>query len=86
MRTYLPDFNLSLDNFRKLLKKDTPYMWEESMHKEFDKIKDILKFPLGLKPFNKHWNTILYTDYSFKGIRFCLIQENPNHTKEKSII
>ena len=46
------------------------------MQKEFEKIKEILKSPMGLKPFNKHWNTILFTDYSSKGIGFCLTLEN----------
>ena len=54
MHTYLPDFNHSLNNISKLLKKDTPYIWDESMLKEFEKIKEILKSPMGLKPFNKH--------------------------------
>ena len=86
MRTYLPDFNHSLDNIRKLLKKDTPYIWDESMQKEFMKIKEILRSPMGLKPFNKNWKTILYTDYSSKGIGFNLTQENPANKKEKHLI
>ena len=52
MRTYVTDINHNLDNIRDLLKKDTPYIWDESMQNEFNTIKVILKFPLGLKPFN----------------------------------
>ena len=77
MRNYLPDFNHSLVNINQLRKKDTPYIWDQEMQKEFEKIKEILQSPLGLKPFNRAWNTILYTDFSSKGIGFCLTQENP---------
>ena len=49
MRNYLPDFNHSLDNIRKLLKKDTPYIWDESMYKEFKKNKINPKIPIWNK-------------------------------------
>ena len=39
MRNYLPDFNHSLVNINRLLKKDTPYIWDQEMQKEFEKIK-----------------------------------------------
>ena len=53
MRNYMPDNNHSLININRLLKKDIPFIWDESMQKEFDKIKEILQSPMGLKPFNR---------------------------------
>ena len=55
---------------QKLLCKDIPFVWDQTLHAEFDGIKQILRSPLGLKPFNKNVWTVLYTDYSSKGVRF----------------
>ena len=41
---------------------------------------------MGLKPFNKAWKTILYTDYSGKRVRFTLTQENPEDKTQKQLI
>ena len=46
----------------------------------------MLKSPLGLKPFNKNWDTVLYTDYSSKGVGFALTQENLENRKENQLI
>ena len=50
------------------------------------KIKEILQAPLNLKVFKRGWNTVLYTDYSSKGIGFCLTQENPEKPEERILI
>merc|ERR1712240_84914 len=70
---YLPDFAHTVEDMHKLLKKDTPFVWDVTLQKQFEKIKEILKSPLGLKPFNKSWETIMYTDYSSKGVGYALI-------------
>ena len=56
------------------------------MQAEFDQIKQILRSPLGLKPFNRDWDTFVYTDYSSKGLGYVLVQENPLNRKEKQIV
>ena len=56
------------------------------MQQDFNQIKDILRSPLGLKPFNRDWKTVLYTDFSGKGLGFCLTQENLENNNEKHII
>ena len=56
------------------------------MQAKFNSIKQILKSPLGLKPFNKSWRTVLYTDYSSKGVGFALTQENPEDETVKQLI
>ena len=61
-------------------------MWDLKLQQDFKKIKDILKSPLGLKPFNKSWDTILYTDYSSKGVGYALTQENPDDRSQKQLI
>ena len=86
MRNFMPDFSHSMSNLQKLLKKGVPYIWDNTMQQDFDQIKDMLKSPLGLKSFNRDWNTVLYTDFSGKGLGFCLTQENPENTEEKHII
>ena len=63
-----------------------PYEWDQNMQAEFNGIKQILKSPLGLKPFNKNWRTVLYTDYSSKGVGFALTQENPEDETVKQLI
>merc|ERR1712112_457289 len=69
-----------------LLKKDTPYVWDQLMQDEFEAIKQLLRSPLGLQPFNKEWKTILFTDYSAKGIGFPLTQEHPEDETKKQLI
>ena len=71
---------------QSLLRKDPPYVWDKNLQAEFDGVKQILKSPMGLKPFNKAWKTILYTDYSAKGVRFALTQENLQDKKQKQLI
>merc|ERR1711867_269804 len=83
---YMPDYQHSVSQMQQLLRKDTPYVWNKNLQAEFDGIKQILKIPLGLKPFNKSWKTILYTDYSAKGVGFALTQENTEDETQKQLI
>ena len=72
LRHYVPDYQHSVDNMQKLLRKEVPFIWDQSLQAEFEGVKQILKSPLGLKPFNKQWTTVLYRDYSSRGIGFAL--------------
>ena len=56
------------------------------MEEEFQKIKKILQAPMTLQVFKRGWNTILYTDYSSKGVGFALTQENPQKPEERVLI
>merc|ERR1712115_242524 len=69
-----------------LLKKDKPFIWDKNMQAEFEGIKQLLRSPMGLQPFNKDWRTVLYTDYSAKGVGFALTQEHPEENKKKQLI
>ena len=86
MRHYDPDYQHSVDLMQKLLRKDIPFIWDQNLQAEFNGLKQILCSPLGLKPYNKYWRTVLYTDYSSKGVGFALTQENPENNTEKQII
>ena len=83
---YLPDFTHTVEDMHKLLKKDTLFVWDQKVQQDFEKIKEILKSPLGLKPFNKSWDTIFYTDYTSKGVGYALTQENPEDKSQKQLI
>merc|ERR1711947_39983 len=85
-RHYIPNYQHSVDQMQSLLRKDTPYVWDKNLQAEFNGVKQILKSPMGLKPFNKAWKTILYTDYSAKGVGFALTQENPEGETQKQLI
>ena len=69
LRMYLPDYAHTVEDMHKLLKKDVPFLWDKKLMQDFERIKEILKSPLGLKPYNKSWDTVLYTDYSSNGVR-----------------
>ena len=86
LRHYIPDYTHSMSQMQSLLKKDTPYIWDKNMQAEFKGIKQLLRSPMGLQPFNKEWRTILFTDYSAKGVGFALTQEHPEDNKKKQLI
>ena len=71
---------------QQLLQKDKPYIRDKNLQAEFDGIKQILKSPLGIKPFNKNWRRVLYTDYSEKGVGFALTWENTEDETQKQLI
>ena len=48
MRDYLPDLSHSTANMTKLLRKDTPFIWDKILNDEFEAIKGILRSPIGL--------------------------------------
>ena len=70
----------------KLLKKDVPYIWDKTLQDEFEAIKEILRSPIGLKPYNRDWDTFVYSDYSSKGLGYVLCQENPKDRRQKHIV
>ena len=83
MRHYIPDYQHSVDQMTKLLRKDVPFIWDQNIQAQFNGIKQILRSPLRLKPYNKKWRTILYTDYRSKGVGFALTQKHPDNVNEK---
>ena len=86
LHIYIPDYQHTVEDMQKLLRKDVPFIWDRKLQEDFEGIKKILRSPLGLKPFNKKWATVLYTDYNSKGVGFTLIQENPKNPSEKQLI
>ena len=62
LRHYVLDYQHSHDQMQKLLRKDVPFVWDQKLQVELGGIKQILRSPLGLKPFSKNFWTVLYTD------------------------
>ena len=44
---YLPDYAHTVEDMHKLLKKDTPFVWDLKLQQDFEKIKEILKVHMG---------------------------------------
>ena len=65
--------------------------WRRTSHlsgtKNYSKIlKESRKFWRVLLVWNKLWETILYTDYSSKGVGYALTQEIPEDRRQKQLI
>ena len=52
LSNYIPDLSQHCVDLRKLLGKDSAWVWSPAHRVCFDKIKAILAEPMGLKPFN----------------------------------
>ena len=77
---YVLDYQHSVNLMQKLLRKDVPFIWDQNLQAEFNGIKQILRSPLSLKPYNKHWCMVLYTDYSSKGVGLILLKKTQKTT------
>ena len=86
LHMYIPDYQHTVEDMQNLLRKDVPFIWDRKLQEDFEGIKKILSSLLGLKPFNKKWATVVYADYSSKGVGFALTQENPENPSEKQLI
>lgn len=72
---FIPDLSHMSTEMRKLLKKDTAFIWLDEHQAEFDAIRSVLTSDLVVKPFKRHLRTELLTDASrLHGLGFVLIQ------------
>ena len=64
--------------FRSLLKPDTPFQWDDTLHKLFEESKTVILDEIckGVKTFDKTKPTCLVTDWSKDGIGFWLLQKH----------
>ena len=51
LRQFIPDLSQNLIHMRELLKKEVKWNWSQETQVEFDKIRTILKGPVGLSAF-----------------------------------
>ena len=78
MMTYLsqfiPHFSEKTHNLRGLLKKDTPWCWDEDYQEEFDKLKETIKTAQALQFYEPKEDLQLEVDASLKGLGATLTQ------------
>ena len=86
LSNYIPDLSQHCVDLRKLLSKDSAWIWTPAHRVCFDKIKAILAEPMGLKPFNADWKTELFIDFSPIGLGLALTQYDPNDSTKRQLI
>ena len=70
-----PDIAQHLSGLRHLLKRNTAYVWDEEIEKEFNEARRVMTESRTLKPFDETLETVLVTDASrLYGIGFLLLQ------------
>ena len=80
-RRFIQDFATISEPMNKLLRKNTPYKWDEKCQKAFETLKEklttapILTYPDFSKPF------LLYTDASYQGLGAVLAQLDENENE-----
>jgi len=73
---YNPDLSQSLTRMYKLLKKETPFIWDQEVDKEFEDAKKRFTQQQELHPFDPNKRTQLITDASrLFGLGYALMQE-----------
>lgn len=76
MRSYVKNLSELTAPLRRLLKKDSLFIWTEEHTKTFEKIKKhILEAPI-LQTFNEVKDIVIESDSSQSGLGCCLLQEN----------
>ena len=74
--SFIPDLSHLLARMRKLLTKDTAWVWLPEHEQDFIKTKEILTNKTTVHPFDPDIPTILLTDASrLYGIGYCLVQQ-----------
>lgn len=77
-RMFIPNCSAVLHPITKLLRKNTPFKWEEEQQQTFNKIKKLLTEPPILQIFDPEMQTHIFTDASKKGIGAVLKQKTDN--------
>ena len=72
----------NVTELRKLLRKDTAWLWTEAHEQEFLAAKAIIANPANLSPFDPSLPTELYCDASkLRGIGYILCQKKPDGSR-----
>ena len=72
----VPRYNILIDGMRKLLKKDTKFIWNDEAQKSLDDVKYQLTQQVILSHPDTSRRYKLSIDSSRKGIGFCILQED----------
>ena len=73
---YIPNFSEKAAPLRELLKKNTPFLWQEDHQAAFTAIKQTISAESCLQYYNPNLPTIVEVDASQKGLGACLLQNN----------
>ena len=65
-------------DYMRLLKKDTPFFWDDQAQRAFDNLKHALTHSLVIHPPNYSKDFLLYIAASISTIAMVLVQKNPD--------
>jgi transposase InsO family protein len=71
---YIPNFSSKSAPLRDLLKKGTPYIWQEDHQHCFEEVKKLVTADSCIQYFDPKKPTVLEVDASLKGLGACLLQ------------
>ena len=71
---YIPSYETMASPLRDLMKKETPFIWQEDHQRMFEKLKQCLSSETCLPYFDPTKPTSLEVDASQKGLGACLLQ------------
>ncbi|CAH2239025.1 jg23584 [Pararge aegeria aegeria] len=77
-RKFVYNYAFVAHELTKLLKKDSPWIWESGQQNAFDKLKQVLTERPILAVYDPKANTEVHTDASSKGIAGILLQSHEN--------
>ena len=75
---FLPNFSTITDPLRKLLKKNTPWVWSDAQQQAFQELKDLLLSSKTLAFFDPSAYTEVITDASPVGLGAVILQRQPD--------
>ena len=75
---FMCNFAKKKHSYMCLLKKDTPFYWDDQAQRAFDNLKDALTHSLVIHPPDYSKDFLLYLAASATTIAMVLVQENPN--------
>ena len=80
---FLPDLAQMAVPIQELTKKNVPFVWSQEQEETFQQLKRIITSNLIVQPFHmdsKRFRTVLYTDASYLGLGYLLVQEELNNS------
>ena len=76
MQRFIVNFSNLTKGFMRLLKKDTPFYWDERAHESFDAFKQALELAPMLSPPNYSHDFLIYVAASMETVGMVLVQED----------
>jgi len=86
LHKFIPDLQHMMRSSQELLKKDVPWIWTSQMEEDFKMIKRAISLNISVKQFNSNWKTKIFIDFSKYGLRYALIQVDPDNKENQALI